>query len=230
MHCLLQKLQEELDDKIRVRLFKPLPCSSGGEVVVYPGLVRKVVIPPLDQANVKFMYDSIAGSRYLIQLKGVWSTGKNTTMQLEPVGDPHARPVVLRDLENAIHDMLHSLVDLHKAGYTHRDLRWENCIKVNVEDEWKWVIIDLEAAGHDGEEWEGDGLTAWDESMLEDCNGKKIYTNASDMYQLGKLIVEATYSGYGEEDQDLYALGEKMQWECPAAMMMLAEICKGGCE
>jgi tRNA A-37 threonylcarbamoyl transferase component Bud32 len=116
------------------------------------------------------MYDSIAGSRYLIQLKGVQSTRKNTTMQLEPVGDPHARPVVLRDLENAIHEMLHSLVDLHKAGYTHRDLRWENCIKVNVEDEWKWVIIELEAAGRDGEEWEGDGLTAWDESMLEDCN------------------------------------------------------------
>jgi hypothetical protein len=127
MHCLLQ---EELDDKICVRLFKPLPCSSGGEVVVYPGLVRKVVIPPLDQAKMKFMYDSIAGSRYLIQLKSVWSTRKNTTMQLEPVGDPHARPVVLRDLENAIHDMLHSLVDLHKAGYTHRDLRWENCIKL----------------------------------------------------------------------------------------------------
>jgi hypothetical protein len=150
-------------------------------------------------------------------------------MQLEPVGDTHAWPVVFRDLENAIHDMLHSLVNVHNAGYTHRDLRWENCTKVNVEDEWKWVIIDLEAAGCDGEEWEGDGLTAWDESTLEDCIGKKIYTNASDMYQVGKLIVEATYSGYGEEDQDLY-MGEKMKWECPAAMMMLEEICKSGCE
>ncbi len=115
MHCVLQKLQEELDDKIRVRLFKAFPCSSGGEVVVYPGLVRKVVIPPLDQAKVKSMYDSIAGFRYLIQLKGVQSTRKNMTMQLEPVGDPHARPVVLRDLDIAIHDMLHSLVDMHKS-------------------------------------------------------------------------------------------------------------------
>jgi hypothetical protein len=57
MHCLLQKLQEELDDKIWVRLFKPLPGSSGGEVVVYPGLVRKVVIPPLDQAKVRVWFN-----------------------------------------------------------------------------------------------------------------------------------------------------------------------------
>jgi hypothetical protein len=28
----------------------------------------------------------------------------------------------------------------------------------------------------------------------------------------------------------LYALGEKMQWECPAAMMMLEEICMCGCK
>jgi len=92
------------------------------------------------------------------------------------------------------------------------------------------VIIDLEPAGCDGEEWEGDGLTAWDESMLKDRDGKKIYNKALDMYQLGKLIVEAKYSGHSEEDSDLYPMGEKMQWERPAAMMMLEDICKHGCE
>jgi hypothetical protein len=98
------------------------------------------------------------------------------------------------------------------------------------------VIIDLEAAGCDREEWKGDGLRAWDERMLEDCNGKKIYTKASDMYQLGKLIVEcyATNITCGDEEQDLYrsfnALGEKMQQEHPAATMMLKDICKRGCK
>lgn len=92
------------------------------------------------------------------------------------------------------------------------------------------MIIDLEPAGRDGEEWEGDGLTAWDESTLKDCDGKKIYTKASDMLQLGKLIVEATYSGHSEEDSDLYPMGEKMQWEHLAATTMLEDICKHGCE
>ncbi|CAK9228778.1 unnamed protein product [Sphagnum troendelagicum] len=84
-------------------------------------------------------------------------------------------------------------------------LRWEN--KIDKAD------LDLEPAGRNGEEWEGDGLTAWDESTLKDRDGKKIYIKASDMLKLGKLIVEATYSGHSEEDSDLYPMGEKMQWE-----------------
>jgi hypothetical protein len=147
-------------------------------------------------------------------------------LQLKPVGNPHSQPGVLKDLAAAVHDILHGLVDLHKQLYTHWDLRWENCIKVNVQGEWKWVIIHLEAAGCDREEWKGDGLRAWDERTLEDCNGKKIYTKASDMYQIGKLIVQclATNITCGDEEQDLYrsfnALGEKMQQELPAAAMM----------
>jgi len=92
------------------------------------------------------------------------------------------------------------------------------------------LIIDLEPAGRNGEEWEGDGLTDWDESTLKDYDGKKIYTKASDMLQLGNLIVEATYSGHSEEDSDLCPMGEKMQWEHLAATTMLEDICKHGCE
>jgi len=46
-------------------------------------------------------------------------------------------------------------------------------IRVNVLGEWKWVILDLEDAGRDGEEGEGDGFVNWDAGTLEDRNGGK---------------------------------------------------------
>jgi tRNA A-37 threonylcarbamoyl transferase component Bud32 len=71
------------------------------------------------------LYDSIACSRSLIYLDGcIKTTKERITLILEPVGDPIARLGDLMDLENATHDMLHGLADLHKAGYTHRDLTW----------------------------------------------------------------------------------------------------------
>jgi hypothetical protein len=56
--------------------------------------------------------------------------------------------------------MLCRLQALHNAGYMQKDLQWENCIKVNVKGEWKWVIIELEYAGKDGEVWEGEALVS----------------------------------------------------------------------
>jgi hypothetical protein len=102
------------------------------------------------------------------------------------------------------------------SSYTHRDLRWENCIKVNVEGEWKWVIIDLEAAEPDSKEWVPAGLTSWDVGTLGDHDGKKIYTKGSDMYQLGKLIdewLDASHIGGKEECQVMSTWGEIMQQE-----------------
>lgn len=232
MHCLLQKLQGELGGHTPLKLYNVLRRAGGGEVVVYPDFVLKVVKPPLEQEKLDMflgLYDSIKASRYLIQLKHCLALKRETQLRLEPVGDRHARPVVLKDLEAAVHDILHGLADLHKQDYTHRDIRWENCIKINVESEYKWVIIDLEAAGSDGEEWEGDGLVTWDKKTLEDRNGKRIYTKGSDMYQFGKLIVE-WFDTCGEEVQDLYRMGKKMQLERPTATTMLEKICKSGCQ
>ncbi|KAG0587471.1 hypothetical protein KC19_2G166600 [Ceratodon purpureus] len=225
MHCLLQKLQEELTEFPPVKLYRPIPRSGGGEVIVYPECVYKAVMPPLpiDRCRMlESLYDSIKSSRYLIQLISIRVVKKKTIIQLQPVGDPNARPRVLKDLEAAVHDILHGLVDLHNKGYTHRDLRWENFIKVNVQGEWKWVIIDLEAAGLDKEEWLGNGLRSWDAGMLKDRDGKKIYTKGSDMYQLGKLIVECWTL--------MRAWGENMQQEPGAAAKMLEDNCMEGCE
>lgn len=197
--------------------------------------VYKAVMPPLpiDRCRMlESLYDSIKGSRYLIQLISIRAVQKKTVIQLQPVGDPNARPRVLKDLEAAVHDILHGLVDLHNNGYTHKGLRWEKFIKVNVQGEWKWVIIDLEAAGPDEEEWLGNGLRSWDAGTLKDRDGKEIYTKGSDMYQLGKLIVEwlDTSGEGGEEELAMRARGENTQQERGAAAKMLEDICMEGCE
>ncbi len=80
----------------------------------------------------------------------------------------------MKDLATIVYDILHGLVNLHKQGYTHMEVKWENyIIWLNVQGEWKWVIIDLEVVRWDGEEWEGNGLTTWDENALEDHDQKK---------------------------------------------------------
>lgn len=39
---------------------------------------------------------------------------------------------VSKDLKDVVHDILHGLKDLHDQGYTYKDLRWANIIKVEV--------------------------------------------------------------------------------------------------
>jgi hypothetical protein len=69
MHYLLQKPEGQLTHHIPVRLCKPLLHSGGGEVVVYPDFVHKVVRPPLGADKFQPLYESITLSRYLIHLK-----------------------------------------------------------------------------------------------------------------------------------------------------------------
>jgi hypothetical protein len=138
---------------------------------------------------------------YLIQLDGgIRHVGRTSKLHLCPIDSPRAHPINLEELHYATHDMLHGLQDLHKASYVHNNLRWDNCIKVNVKGEWKWVIIDLEYVRKDGEVWEDEALVSWDEEALESHEGrgrqnssldqKKRYSKGSDVYQLGELILK----------------------------------------
>jgi hypothetical protein len=69
MHCLLQKQEGQLTHHIPVRLCKPLLHSGGGEIVVYPDFVHKVVRLPFGADKFQPLYDSITLSRYLNHLK-----------------------------------------------------------------------------------------------------------------------------------------------------------------
>jgi hypothetical protein len=76
-------------DHMIVRLYKSLPCSGGGEVVVYPDCVSKEVIrPPLDVNKFQSLYASIAGSRYLIPANWSPSTQRESTVAAETCWKP----------------------------------------------------------------------------------------------------------------------------------------------
>ena len=135
----------------------------------------------------------------------------NTKVAARTCCDPNACPCVLKDVENAIHDMLHSFVNLHKEGYTNRDLRWDNCIKINVQSEWKWMIIDLELARPYDEEWKGDELQSRDAKTVEVHYKKKIHSKGPDIYQLGKLIVEWMDIPRCVNDDQEIKVGEEMR-------------------
>jgi hypothetical protein len=235
MHCLLQKLQEELDGLVRVALYLPKKRTGGVEVTVYPDFVEKK-LPILGTAKwtvLDSMYKSIARSRYLIRLASHQKTRNGAILRLQPVGDPVATPDNIGDLGDAIHDMLNGLADLHGKGYTHRDIRWDNCIKVNVKSYWKWVIIDLEAAGPQDEAWVDEWLTGWDAETLERKGKEKIYSKGSDMHQFGKLVAEwlnEFYVGSEENLQVMRSRADKMQQERIAAVKMLEDFCKKPCK
>jgi hypothetical protein len=97
---------------------------------------------------------------------------QTSKLYLRPISSPRAKPGNLEELRDATHDMLCGLQALHSAGYMYRDLQWKNCIKVLVNEKWKWVIIDLEYAGEDGEVWEDEALVSWDEKTLESHEGR----------------------------------------------------------
>ena len=125
MHRLLQKLQKHLSEVVPITLYKEIQCTNK-TVLIGPEFVLKTV-EGLGQLRVDFLqslYKSIAGSKYLIQLKGGIKHSRNLTrLALHLVGHPNAKPQDLKQLRNATHDMLHGLVKLHSAGFTQRDLR-----------------------------------------------------------------------------------------------------------
>ena len=201
-----------------------------GTVLVGPEFLLKTV-EGLGQQRVDFLqslYESIAGSEYLIQLKGgIKHTRNFTRLALHPVGHPSAKPKDLKQLQNATYDMLHGLVELHSALFTHKDLQWDNCIRDFLQGEAKWILIDLECIGQDGDIWKGERLVTWDDFTL---NRDGQYTTSSDIYQLGKLIVDWLNESREDSNKEKYIRrwGEKMKKHGDAAMI-LQSLCKNRC-
>jgi hypothetical protein len=198
IHRLLQVLQcLLLEDHVPVCLYQTIERPNGVEICLGPKFAVKS-LPRMDDAradSVSAMYESISGSMYLIQLDGgVRQVVKTSKLLLHPLGSPRAKPINLEELRDTTHDMLYGLQDFHNAGYVHKDIWWDNCIKVNVKvdvkGKWKWVIMDLEYARKDREVWEGEALLNWDDKTLENLDQKRCFSKESDIYQLGKLILQ----------------------------------------
>ena len=97
-----------------------------------------------------------------------------------------------QDLRDIAEACCRAAFTLHRVGIVHRDLRKENLVCVSVSAIAKqWMVIDLElAAKADQCVTETKRLSAWDRDTLEVRAGKQIYTCMSDMYLIGKLLLD----------------------------------------
>lgn len=110
-------------------------------------------------------------------------------VQLSPAGRraQDALPQTEEQLQAAVHAMLHGLDSLHKNNFVHRDLRWDN---VACTFDFKYFLIDLELAGQAGVWQPTRPLRGWGPHTLVDVGGGSVaYHPASDMYEVGRLIL-----------------------------------------
>ncbi|KAF0552254.1 hypothetical protein F8M41_022211 [Gigaspora margarita] len=92
-------------------------------------------------------------------------------------------PKTEQGVKDAIRCVLDALVDLHKLGYVHRDVRWPNILQLTDNS---WMLIDLECAGIDGADVNFGPLKDWAPEVIE----TKKYTKKADVYMVeGYLAV-----------------------------------------
>ena len=121
--------------------------------------------------------------------KGPAVKGDTYKVRITPVGlaGDQAKPCSEAELRAAAHGLLHGLAALHGAGIVHRDVRWANVAR---DEAGKYFLIDLETCAHDGDA-PARRLLCWDSRTLEQRQQRAVYTCASDVYLLGRLLRDA---------------------------------------
>ena len=161
-------------------------------VTIFPDHVRKVVkrenLLPSWQQDHKFlpaMYEYARNCHGLVQvhtLPKYSRHGATYTVKLATRGLPLEYNGE-EDVKEMTRCVLTGLRHLHAGGYTHRDIRRPNILYVPGYANSKYVLIDFEHAGPPGEPFD-ENLAEWDADTLEDGR----FTEASDLYQFGKLL------------------------------------------
>eukprot|EP00198_Chlamydomonas_reinhardtii_P001927 XP_001691263.1 predicted protein [Chlamydomonas reinhardtii] len=162
--------------------------------------LRKRVVPwerfaawcGVSLSDMQRLYRSTVGQQGLVHaVRGPSDEEDNTySVDLAPVGlcSGDALPRNEMEARDMIHGLLHGLAALHKAGFVHRDLRWDN-VACCAREPRRWFLIDLEcSAAADAEVLTGFQLMGW-ETGVTLVNGR--YTRESDIYQLGRLVEKA---------------------------------------
>ena len=82
---------------------------------------------------------------------------------------------------------LQSAVVLHRAGIVHTDFRLSNTVWL---DEEHCMVIDLEHCRSSSAPLPKDchRLAEWDDGTLEASEGRELFTAASDVYQIGRML------------------------------------------
>jgi serine/threonine protein kinase len=141
------------------------------------------------------MYLHARGCRGLVQVKSTPKLTKNSgdyKVTMKTMGF-HKSPQDEGGLKSMAKDLVTGLARLHEKNYLHCDIRLPNIIYDPYGPTGpQYVLIDFEHAGQargrcgvtknavNDTEW----LKAWDIGMLDDG----IYTKASEMYQLAKVL------------------------------------------
>eukprot|EP00891_Asterochloris_glomerata_P004753 jgi/Astpho2/4753/Aster-00303 len=104
------------------------------------------------------------------------------TVSLAPIGLQRgdAQPCNEQQAASAAHGLLHGLAALHKAGYTHRDLRWNNR---PCSEDHRYFLLDLELCAKPGKA--PFNMRTWPEGILQ---GDGDYTETSDILALGHML------------------------------------------
>jgi serine/threonine protein kinase len=92
-------------------------------------------------------------------------------------------------------DIVSGLARLHLGGYLHCDIRLANIVYDPTTKHW--TLIDFEHGGFEGATSNtlSSPLKDWDDGTCHDG----VYTTASDMYQLGRLLSLLTFSELGRD-------------------------------
>eukprot|EP00198_Chlamydomonas_reinhardtii_P005006 XP_001694342.1 predicted protein [Chlamydomonas reinhardtii] len=103
---------------------------------------------------------------------------------LGPLGSTR-RPANEGELRQAIQAVLRGVAALHKAGYVHRDIHWDNVLCIG---EGSWMLSDLESVARAPVVAAGKGgfrAACWTSDTLDECGS---YTTASDVQLVGQLM------------------------------------------
>ncbi|EFJ46150.1 hypothetical protein VOLCADRAFT_93603 [Volvox carteri f. nagariensis] len=120
---------------------------------------------------------------------------------LAPLGS-HRRPANEGELRRAIQDVLRGVAALHEAGYVHRDIRWENVLWIG---QGSWMLSDLESVARPPAQTAGEGsfhAACWTDDTLDE---RGMYTTASDVQLVGRLIENCDILSLGAQCVELKA-------------------------
>ena len=188
----------------RVTLWRDLKRASNTTVVLKPGGATKSI------AQFKAFAESIGSSNdilkrayivagqsagaqkalkeepFLIYASAGPTFGSTFSVTTTPLGY-HRSIKTEKDARLLAKACLNSAIVLHKAGIVHTDFRLMNTVWL---DEEHCMVIDLEhcRSSTDPLPKNCGRLCEWDEGTLEESDGKEFFTDASDIYQIGRML------------------------------------------
>jgi hypothetical protein len=121
-------------------------------------------------------------------------------------------PLTLKQLVRAILHVLGFLIEFHRRGLNHRDVRWPNILRTG---EGSWVLIDFELSAADGSLAPGDNQLDPEKRPPESRSVKSMFTSAGDIWQVGMLVVAWSKNRKVKLPQTLETLVANMMDDVP---------------